>query len=161
MSIPAGGPTAGARTTTSSTTTEPATTSSSTTTTQPATTTSSTTTTEPAETVEEFVAALGAAIDAGDNAFVFSRLHPVVIESWGEDLCRGWVDREIMALAQYTLVSVDQGPLTQTVTTPAGSVTITDFYSTTVTFRFEGEPFETTGAFGRLDGDMYYLGQCR
>jgi hypothetical protein len=154
-----------ATSTSATVTTSTATSTSTTTTTSiPSTSTSSTSTTTtvaPGETVEEFVTTFAAAIAAGDNAFVFGRLHPVIIESYGEDLCRAWVDREIMALEDYTLVSVDGGPITQTFVTPAGNVTVDDYYTTTVSFTYQGQGFETIGAFAAVGPDMYFLGQCR
>jgi hypothetical protein len=40
------------------------------------------------ETPEEFLAALATAIQQGDADFQLERLHPVVIERYGEDTCR-------------------------------------------------------------------------
>jgi len=149
-----------------SATTVPATTSttpSTTTTTVQATTTTApaTTTTQPDETVEEFLVAFSAALDAGDRDFVYMRLHPEVINGWGEDLCSAWVDREIMELSDYTFVSLVSGPVTQPVTTPNGTATILDYFSASVSFVFQGETFSSDGGYALIDGDMYWLGQCR
>ena len=130
--------------------------------TQTSTTTSSTTTTTVApESVESFVAAYGAALESGDRDFIRRTLHPVVIEGWGEELCESWIDREIMTLSDYTLVSVDSGPQTRTVTTPAGSLSVENFFDASVSFTFEGQQFESGGSFARIGPDMYWLGQCR
>jgi hypothetical protein len=48
-------------------------------------------TASPAETPEEFFAALGAAFREGDGRFLFSRLHPFVIERYGEASCRSYL----------------------------------------------------------------------
>ena len=148
--------------TSTSTTTAPATTSSTTssttTTTAPTTTTSST---EPTETVEAFVDAFSAALASGDTEFVSSRLHPVVLENWGEDLCRAWIEREVMALSEYTLISVVDGPLARQVSTPNGEVTVADYYRADVSFVFSGETFFPTSGFALVGNDMHWLGQCR
>lgn len=161
-------------------TTEPSTTSSTvldttTTTFAPATTTTTTpvetttSTTEPAtttttiapETVEEFVEAFSAALESGDRAFIGDRLHPVVYEGWGEDLCAAWIDREIMALSDYTLVSVNSGPANASVSTPNGSVSVADVFAADVTYTYQGQAFDSGGSFALVDGAMYWLGQCR
>ena len=128
----------------------------------PATTTStSTTTTIASETVESFVLAYAAALEAGDSSFVFSRLHPATIDGWGETFCSTWVDREIMTLAGYSLVSVNEGPVTRVFTTPAGSATVDNFYDATVSFVFSGQTFEVGGAFAQIGSEFYWLGTCR
>jgi hypothetical protein len=138
------------------TTTLAATTSTTSTTQAPATTT-----TIAAETVEAFVQAFAAALESGDRAFVGDRLHPVVYEGWGEDLCGAWIDREIMTLSDYTLVQVTSGPGDATVTTPNGSVSVANVSAADVTFSFQGQSFESVGSFASIDGIMYWLGQCR
>jgi hypothetical protein len=126
------------------------------------TTTSSTTTTTVApESVEAFVSAFGAALELGDRIFVRQSLHPVVIEGWGEELCESWIDREIMTLSDYTLVSVDSGPETRTVNTPAGPLSVENFFDASVSFMFEGQQFDQGGSFARIGPNMYWLGQCR
>jgi hypothetical protein len=138
-----------------------------TTTTSPVETTTSTTepptttTTVATETVEEFVEAFSAALESGDREFVGDRLHPVVYEGWGEDLCGAWIDREIMTLSDYTLVQVTSGPGDATVTTPNGSVSVANVSAADVTFSFQGQSFESVGSFASIDGIMYWLGQCR
>ncbi len=142
-------------TTTAAATTSTA--SDSTTTTAPATTT----TTQAEETVEEFVEDFSAALDAGDRDFVANRLHPVVYDGWGEDLCNAWIDREIMTLSDYTLIAVTSGPADATVDTPNGTMSVADMYEADVSFTFEGQSFDSGGTYAPIDGVMYWLGQCR
>ncbi|MCB1245697.1 MAG: hypothetical protein KDB69_00350 [Acidimicrobiia bacterium] len=125
------------------------------------TTSSTTTTTEAPETVEEFVKAFAAALEAGDREFVSERLHPVVSDAWGDDLCQAWIDREIVELRDYTLVAVTSGPADASVTTPGGQVSVADMYEADVTFTFQGQSFDSVGTFAPIDGMMYWLGQCR
>jgi hypothetical protein len=155
----------------SSTTSEPSTTTSSAaTTTQPTSTTTSTTASAPAatttstvqdETVDEFLQAFSSALAAGDRDFVFGRLHPVVIDGWGEDLCSAWVDREIMVLRDYTFLALVDGPLARVVNTPSGRATVPDYYTATVRFAFQGETFTSDSGFALVGTEMHWLGQCR
>ena len=48
-------------------------------------------TTEPAETPEEFFAALAAGFREGDARFLFSRLHPFVLDRYGAGPCRNYL----------------------------------------------------------------------
>ncbi len=134
-------------------------------TTLPSTTTtvapSTTSSTLPDETVAGFVDLFAAALASGDEPFVQGRLHPEVIDSFGEDLCRAWVTREIMALSQYQLVSEDGGPADRSFNFPGGSKTITDVFDATVSFVFEGQIFTNPTNFALVNSEMYWLGQCR
>lgn len=154
--------TSSSSTTTSSTTTSSTTTSSTTTSsTTTSSTTTSTTTTIPVETVEEFAAAYGAALAAGDVEFVWERLHPAVKEGYGEDLCRAWVEREVMQLMEYVLVSVNSGPLATQFALPTGAVTVADVYDVTVSFTFQGQPFTTDSGYAPVGVEMHWLGACQ
>jgi hypothetical protein len=134
---------------------------SSTTSTAAPTTTAPPTTVPVPETVEQFVAAYAAALETGDRNFVFERLHPVVVDGFGAELCSSWVDAEIMALSDYTLVSVNSGPITQSVITPAGSQQVENFFDASVSFTFQGQSFDAGGAFALVGLEMHWLGQCR
>ena len=111
-------------------------------------------TTVPEETLEGFVALFATALDDGDTEFIWSRLHPQVVEEGGEALCRDWVEREIMALSDYTLV--DPGGPPETI---AG---IPNVVSATVSFVFQGQTFDDgVGQFSLVDGTFRWLGVCR
>jgi hypothetical protein len=159
-----------AQTTEPPTTTPPATDPSSTTTTaQTPTTTSSsttissstTTTTLPPEAVDDFVLAFREALEADDLDFAFSRLHPAVIEAYGEDLCRAWTEREILALDEYQTT----GPFSElgetTVNLPDGAVPVAELFEVPISFVFQGQFFEDNASFAREDGLIYWLGNCR
>ena len=140
------------------TTTSLAPTSTTTTTTLPATTT---TTTTPPETLEEFVVAYRAALDDDDVAFLVSRLHPRIIEIQGEELCRAWVEREVVNLNDYQIVGEISGPADEMFTAPDGSqFAIADTFSTTVTFTIQGENFESEAGFALVESVMHWLGTC-
>ena len=140
---------------TTTTTSTPTTT---TTTTAPATTT---TTTLPPETLEEFIPVYRAALDNDDVEFLFARLHPKVVETQGAELCRGWVQREVIVLDDYEIAGEITGPADQMYTAPDGSqFAIADTFSTTVTFTIEGANFESEAGFALVEGVMHWLGTC-
>ena len=139
------------------TTTTLAPTSTTTTTTVPATTTATT----PPETLEEFVVAYRAALDNDDVAFLVSRLHPRLIEIQGEEFCRAWVEREIIALDNYQIIGEISGPADQMFPAPDGSqFAIADTFSTTVTFTIQDQNFESEAGFALVENVMYWLGTC-
>ena len=145
--------------TTTTTTTVPVTT-----TTAPPTTTAptTTTTTTPPETVEDFIVAYREALDSDDLEFLTTRLHPRVVEAYGEEVCRDWIEAEVVAIESYELVEVLSGPADQVFTDPEGSqFPIADTFTATVTFSFQGEAFESQAQFALLDHLMYWLGTCR
>ena len=110
-----------------------------------------------AETVEGFFAAYVAAIDAGDADFLFDRLHPVVLEQPTADLCRAFIEREILALSNYRITDAITGPTSQTI---AGTA-VADVYSAPVEFVFQGQTFEGTATFAAVDGQMRWFTECR
>lgn len=124
-------------------------------------TTSSTTTTVASEDVPGFIEAFAAALEAGDVAFIESRLHPDVRDAFGEALCRDWIEREVMLLSEYRLVSVDGGPMSKQLALPGGNRTIPDIYDATVSFVFNGEMFTNPTDFALVGTEMHWLGQCR
>ena len=107
------------------------------------------------ETLEEFVAAFAAATEADDFDFVWSRMHPAVIEraDGDEALCRAWVEREILALDDYALLDLIEGPA------PFGD--LDNVFTVAVTFSFQGEDFDGIGQYVADDGRLLWLGQCR
>ncbi len=162
-----GTPTAATTTSTTSpttTTTTSPTTTTTTTTTSPTTTTTTTRTTttivQP-ESVEEFVVLFALAIGAGDVEFLLDRLHPAAVGGFGLDLCRDWIEVEILQLGDYQLTGPAEGPRDQSFTTPAGTGTIADAFSAPVSFIFQGQLFDAEGDFALIDTEMYWLGQCR
>jgi hypothetical protein len=150
-------------------TTPPATDSPSTTTTaQPQTTTSSsttlpttTTTTLPPESIDDFVLAFREALDADDLDFVFSRLHPAVIEDYGQDLCRTWTEREILALEEYQITAPYSELGETTMNLPGGAVPVDELFEVPISFVFQGQFFEDNASYAREAGVVYWLGNCR
>ena len=149
--------------TTTSTTTQP----SSTTTTVGATTTTTlpapTTTIEPGVgAVERFTEEYREALVVDDLAFLFESLHPEVRERYGDELCQGWIAREISQLEAYELTGPLIGPSSATINTGAGGTfEAKSLYSGAVRFTYQGTEFEDQAQFAVLDGSIYWLGICR
>lgn len=71
---------------------------------------SSTTSTTP-ETPEQFLAELQRAQREGDTTFLLARLHPAVIERYGEDVCRASVAEPPDPTSTFDVVRIDHtGP---------------------------------------------------
>jgi hypothetical protein len=143
-------------TTTSTTTTSTTTTSSTTST----TTTSTTTTVPPTESIEQFVELYRDAIESGDVDFLMARLHPVVTEGFGAELCRGWIERVILSLEDYQLVGAVEGPTDRSFTTPAGTGVLEGTYAAPVSFAIGGQTFEVEAGFVPIGGEVFWLGEC-
>lgn len=133
------------------TTTAAATTTVATTTAPPATTT-----TVPVETVAEFLVAYREALDGDDLDFLFDRLHPIVKDTFDEQLCREFIVREIAILENYA-ATADPGEPRQTSVLDAP----VQLYEVPVEFEFQGQHFEAVGAFALVDGRVHYFTECR
>ena len=133
-------------------------------TTVPPTTTNTvapTTTTAGDQLVADFIEVFATALEAGDSTFVFSRLHPAIVEAFDEELCSNWVDAEIMQLGNYMLTGAVTGPMSGSLDTPSGSVAFANSYTADISFDFGGETFETTANYVLIDGEVYFTGTCR
>jgi hypothetical protein len=138
----------------------PTTTIPSTTTTHPPETTttvppSTTTTIDPATAIAEFVEGFADAIGRGDVDMLMATLHPAVIEIFGEELCRTFVEDEILALDDYRLVGSVDGPTVRNI----GSFSI-DMYTGPVAFVFQGEAFESDASFASEETVTWFT-ECR
>jgi len=161
-------PTAAASTTTTAnapattTTVAPTTTTPTMTTAAPGTTTDAPTTTTMAssgETLEEFIAEYQAALADDDSGFLFDRLHPVVLAMFDADLCRAYIDREIVTIESYTMVGTATNRAVS-FDTPDGPVNV-DLIEAPIHFDFRGQGVDTTGQFALVDGQMRWFTQCR
>ncbi len=113
------------------------------------------------EDVAGFIEAFSSALASRDTAFVEARLHPDVKDAFGTELCRTWIEREIMALSDYQLISIDGGPVTKQLTFPGGNRTVPDIYDVTVSFVFSGQTFTNPTDIALVGTQMYWLGECR
>ena len=115
-----------------------------------------TTTAAADQTVEEFFPDYVAAIESGDVDFLFDRLHPAVVEQFDPELCRAFIEREILALGNYQVTGDVTGPAPQDI----GGATY-EVYSAPVSFDFQGESFEGTASFAVVDGEIRWFTTCR
>lgn len=123
-----------------------------TTTTPPPTTTTSI---DEATLVESFVPEFAEAITRADTDFLFETMHPVVLEVFDQELCRSYIENEILLLQQYRIVGQIAGPTSQII-----SGTTLDVYSVPVAFTFQGQDFETEATFAIADGVAWFT-ECR
>ncbi|RLE15974.1 MAG: hypothetical protein DRJ28_02675 [Actinobacteria bacterium] len=148
------------------TTTEPTetTTTVATTTSQPTTTTTipptTTTTLAPDAAIAAFVGEFAAAIAAEDTDWLLDHLHSAMILGYGEDVCRNFINVEILELTQYTLTGSVVGPVSKTLTTGIGDVTVSGIYSAETSFVFQGSQFDAKADFV-LGDPITWLAICR
>ncbi|MGB7860961.1 MAG: hypothetical protein WBM90_10730 [Acidimicrobiia bacterium] len=105
--------------------------------------------------IEAFVPVFADAIGAGDADFLFNTLHPAVLAIYDEATCRAFIDSDILLLEDYRLTGPATGPETQTIATFE-----VDVYSGPVSFRFQGETFDTTATFAFLDNRVTWFTEC-
>lgn len=142
------------------TTTEPATTAPSTTTAvETSTTTSTTTTTAPSadELVAAFLADYVAAIAAGDADFLEATLDPLVVAQADAATCRAFIERDILALTDYTATGDPAGPTTRELL----GATFDRFFTVPVSFVFQGQAFDDQAAFAVVDATVTWFATCR
>ncbi len=127
-----------------------------TTTMAPTTTTSAappTTVTSDEALIQEFVVDYAAATEADDVDFLYERIHPAVIATGGEELCRNFVAAEIVLISDYQLT----GPIT-------GPVELLENilgYTAQVMFTFQGQSFTDNAQFAIVDGEVRWFTVCR
>jgi len=133
---------------------------SATTTTQAITTTTSeattTTTLNVTAEIEAFVEGFAAAIEREDVDSLLATLHPAVLETFDEEICRTFIENEILHLLDYRLTGEIDGPNSQTI----GSFTI-DMYSGPVAFTFQGQDFESGASFAIEETGVMWFAECR
>jgi hypothetical protein len=152
-------PPTAATTTTASTTTVTATTMPTVTIIESTTTASTTTTAlqpDPVEVIQTFVPEFAGMIAADDVEGLFDTLHPAALETQDADLCRAFIEREIVALGDYRLTGDVTGP----VATTFGSTTV-DLYTAPVSFTYQGQSFDSTATFALVDGQVRWFTTCR
>ena len=130
----------------------------STTTTGPTTTTTSVV---EVEAVVSFVGEFAAAIAAEDVDWLLTRMHPLVVQRYGEALCGDYVAREIVGLGDYQVTGEVIGPIERTYSTDGGSVTIAPYFEAPVSFTFSGQSYDGVGGFAAIEGLLFWFTECR
>ena len=131
-----------------------------TTTSQVVTTTTSevttTTTLDAAAGIEAFVEEFAATIEREDVDSLLATLHPAVLETFDEEICRTFIENEILLLGDYRLTGEPDGPNRQTI----GSFTV-DMYTGPVAFTFQGQDFESDASFAIEQTGVTWFTECR
>ena len=96
------------------------------------------------------------ALEADDIDFLFERLHPIVTDAFGADLCRGFVEREIAILENYVATAAAGDPVSQSVQ----GVQV-EIFNVPVEFDFQGQHFEATSTYALVEGEIRYFTECR
>ena len=135
-----------------------------TTTAWPTTTTTAPTTTTmtiaDTDLVEAFIVAFGEALESGDVEFVFASLHPGIVFGFGTEVCRTWVETQVMGISAYVQIGPVIGPTSGSLGTPGGDASFEVVYSAPVTFEFSGATFAANPDFVLEDGTVYFTGAC-
>jgi hypothetical protein len=124
-----------------------------TTTSVPATTT---TTLDATAAIETFVEEFSVAIERQDVDSLMAALHPAVLEAFNEELCRSFIEDEILLLGDYRLTGPIQGPTPQNI----GSFTV-GMYTGPVAFTFQGQDFESDASFAIEANGVTWFTECR
>lgn len=157
---PTGG--AGTTTTTGSSQTTASTSSAATvapTTTPPGPTSTSPTATAPSETPESFLAQLASALRTGDTKFLDARLHPAVIERFGEAACIAALPALTDPTAAFTVKSVEK-PAPYEWKIGDKSTTVPDTVAVQVTRTRKGQALDVTVHVTLVDGTYRWFTDC-
>ena len=101
-------------------------------------------------TAEDFAAALLAAFQTGDNGYLFDRLHPLVLERYGERQCRRHVNSFVADPSASWTVQSSSGPAPWDWVTDDLTTTVADTWTVMIDVPNEGQrevhfvPFEGT-----------------
>ncbi len=115
----------------------------------------------PPPSIDEFISNYADATEGGDSEFLTSRLLPELSDIFGEELCRTWVEREILAISEYTLTGEPTGPFSRDLTVAGTTIEVEQYYEAPVSFTFQGESFDTVATFIVRDGAVFWIGECR
>ncbi len=97
----------------------------------------------------------------GGVDFLFDRLLPGIPEVLGPDTCLLWIETEVLALSDYTAIGDVSGPSSRTLTLGETTVTVDQHFEVPVRFSFQGQSFDTVAAFAVIDGQVFWIGECR
>lgn len=118
------------------------------------------TTTSEGDPAAAFVISFRVAIDAGDVAFLLERLHPVVLDAFGSDACRAFIEQEMLELREYRQTGGAIGPIIRAFATATGSTTA-QTYEVPVAFDYQGQHYEDRALLGFANETMHWFAECR
>ncbi len=118
---------------------------------------------EPAEEeegVEEFYASLGEAIRTGDADFLFARLHPEVLELYGEDQCRASVERLDNPDYEIEVIAVGEARRFLFGKREGLKIPVADTIPVEIVQRAGDQEVEQTAHVARVDGELRWFTDC-
>jgi hypothetical protein len=105
--------------------------------------------------VEAFIGEFAGAVESGDAAFLFERLHPAVKATYEEDVCRGYIDDLVLVHEDYR----QDGPILGPFESGFGEFPITS-YEVRLAFESEGVSMATTAVFSLTEGVVRWFAEC-
>lgn len=105
--------------------------------------------------IEAFVDEFAAAVSAGDADFLFDRLHPAVKATYDEDVCRAYIEEEILSLEDYRAT----GPVTGPFASEFEGFQVTT-YEVAVAFTFEDVDFDSSASYSLTEGVVRWFARC-
>jgi hypothetical protein len=105
--------------------------------------------------IDSFVIDFAAAIGNRDVEFLFDTLHPAVLGVFSEDVCRAFIQDEILLLQEYRLTGDLTGPASESI----GGITF-ESYRGPVAFTFQGQNFDAQAAFAVENTGPTWFGEC-
>lgn len=96
-------------------------------------------------------------VDGGRTDALVARLHPAVLDRFGPELCREFVEREILALRDYRAT----GPVAGPERTDYDGTEVSELFRVPIAFRFQGADVEGEATFAPADGAIRWFATCR
>jgi len=121
--------------------------------------TTTTTTVAPGEDAATFLGLLAAAIRAGDEVFLFDRLHPEVLARYGAEVCRAHVAKFVDTTSTFTVRSVS-APGAYSWETDGRSTQVAGTLTVAVERTSAGERSEAEVHVTPVDGTVRWFTDC-
>ena len=112
------------------------------------------------EAVQDFLDRLADAVRSGDVDFQVERLHPAVIDRYGEDQCRSFFESRTDPTRAYAVTSVAPDPQPFDYATDGGSETIDGTTVVHATVTQDGQTGPATLHLAELDDELTYFVDC-
>jgi hypothetical protein len=112
-----------------------------------------------AETPEGFLPVFSAAIRTGDQRFLFERLHPAVVQFYGERACRVYLRDFIVPNSAFVYRSAGE-PSEFTWVADGMATLVPDVVNVDVTAVSEGGEIDRVIHLGIVEGDLRWFADC-
>jgi hypothetical protein len=112
-----------------------------------------------------FVTAFNEATGADDVDWLFDHLAPAVIDVFGEDACRDYVEDVLVGVSGLALQAAVRGPVDRVVEVPSsdGGTMVVDLrtlYVADIAYRFGGQSRSDSGWFQLVGQEVGYFARC-